>query len=270
MATGRIAFLIQAHCNVQQIGEAIRRLERNGHRVFVHYDRKASDDLSAIEGNLIAHRIAVHHAGISQVKATLHLLRAAHSAGPFSHYFLMSGQCFPVNTVEWLEDKINEEDIYLNYRSMPIEAWSKRLDRLESFYFERKSLISKFANTVSRRLPKRNFIKGISMWPYAGSNWWCLPKDVIDYVLIYIDKYPEFHRYMRWTSYSDEVYFHSIISNMTVEDRMKPALFYARFDPNTGRPFVFEHTTFSQIPRDQVFVARKFDSRINSDFLSVF
>lgn len=270
MATGRIAFLIQAHCNVQQIGEAILRLERNGHRVFVHYDRKASDDLSAIEGNLIAPRIEVHHAGISQVEATLHLLRAARSAGSFSHYFLMSGQCFPVNTVDWLQNRLNEEEIYLNYRSMPIEAWSKRLDRLESFYFERKGLVSKIANTVSRRLPKRNFIKGLSMWPYAGSNWWCLPIDVIDYVLKYIDKYPEFHRYMRWTSYSDEVYFHSIISNMAVEERIKPALFYAKFDFNTGRPFVFDNSTIDDIPRDKVFVARKFDSRVNAEFLSVF
>jgi hypothetical protein len=270
MLNGPIAFLIQAHCNPPQIAEAVRRLQYNGHRAFIHYDRKSADDLSLIQNNLISQRIPVYHAGISQVNATLHMLRAARAAGRFDYYFLMSGQCFPVNDVAWLESRVGDGNIYLNYRAMPIETWAKRLDRLEHFYFERDGAVSRLANRFLKRLPKRNFVKGLSLWPYAGSNWWCLPHDVVNYVLEYVDRYPYYHRYMRYTSYPDEVYFHSIISNMELRSRLRPALFYARFNEKTGRPFVFDKDTIGDIPTEEVFVARKFDSRVDSSFLSVF
>ena len=77
---------------------------------------------------------------------------------------------------------------------------------------------------------------------------------------------------MRPTAYWDEVFFHSIVSNMALDDRIVRALFYTRFNPETHRPFIFgtPEAPLSEIPRDRVFIARKFDSRIERSFLSAF
>ena len=259
----RVAFLVQAHGNGAQVYEAARRLEPAGHRIFVHWDAKSREKPGPVEDRVIPGCVRVWHAGYSQVEATLRLLRAARQAGRFDYFWLMSGQCFPVRPATWLEPRLAGGLAYINHYPMPDDLAEKRLDRLEHWNFE-GGWAAQRATQLAKRLPRRNWLKGLSLFPYAGSNWWALPADVVDYVLSYVDRHPRYVQFMRHASYPDEMFFQTIIAQMHVEDRIRPALFYARWSSDTGRP---DHLQLSDIPDGEVFMARKLDTRLNPLFL---
>jgi Core-2/I-Branching enzyme len=263
----RIAFLIQAHTNVEQISLLAETLSSEWSDVYVHLDRKSPGDWSSLnqENMTLVPRIPVYHGGFSQVQATLNLLRNAIEQ-QYDHYFLLSGQCFPIKPLSWLWERLNPGCDYINCFPMPQESWEKRFDRLEHFYFEQQTdqVMYLWINRLARRLPKRNFKKGLGLHPYAGSQWWCLRKKTVEFILDYVDRYPKFSQYLSTTSYSDEVFFQSIIAQMNIASELKPALFCADFDPITRRPKVYTYADIPLLDSREVFIARKIDLMVDA------
>jgi Core-2/I-Branching enzyme len=254
----KVAFLIQAHTNLAQIAVLADVLSSAISDVYLHFDRKSPEDPAGLSNVTLVPRLLVYHGGFSQVEATLSLMRKAIAHQPYDYYFLLSGQCFPIKSLDWLTAKLDGSCDYINCYPMPQEAFAKRLDRLEYFYFERYPRLSRCA----KLLPKRNFIQGLSLWPYAGSQWWCLRHSTIADILSYVDRYPSFSRYLRTTAYSDEVFFQSIISNLGIESELKPALFCADFDPKTQRPRTYSMADMPLLDARDVFFARKMDLNV--------
>ena len=257
----RIAFLVQAHANVPQLTLLTRALRASGGDVYIHVDSKSKEDPTPLSTlATLVERIPVFHGGFSQVRATLLKLQAAMRKG-YDHYFLLSGQCFPIKSAEWLSTRLAAGGDFLNYYPMPRDKFQKRLDRLQHFHFERHghSRWHALLNKGAKRLPKRDFVNGLSLWPYAGSNWWCLRDSTVRFIDDYVNRHSDFVRFMRLTAYSDEVFFQSIVSNMGIEDELRPALFCADFDPSTDRPRIYTTADIDLLDAREAFVARKFD-----------
>lgn len=265
----KIAFLIQAHANVAQLRMLASTLEALGGDVYLHFDKKSPESLADLPASVrVAERIPVYHGGYSQVACTLALLRKA-LPQQYDRYFLLSGQCFPIKSKDWLLDRLTLDVDYLNIYPMPCDALQKRLDRLQGYHFERhsESAAHRLLNKLSRILPKRNFVNGMSVWPHAGSNWWCLRHESAAYVLDYVRRMPDFVRFMRTTAYPDEVFFQSILSNLGPKYAHRPALFHAEFNRATGRPRFFTMNDVALLDGTEAFFARKFDLAQQPDIL---
>jgi hypothetical protein len=266
----KVAFLVQAHTNVAQLHRLTQVLSSDRSDVYLHFDRKSPEDPTGLAQATLVPRLPVYHGGFSQVTATLSLLRAAIAHQDYDYYFLLSGQCFPIKSLDWLAAKLDGTSDYINYYPMPCEALAKGLDRLEYFYFERQAKPGAYGlvNQLAKRLPKRNFVKGLDLWPHAGSQWWCLRHRTIGDILQYVDRHPRFSRYLRTTSYSDEVFFQSIISTLGIESALKPALFCADFDPATRRPKTYTTADIPLLDARDVFVARKMDINVAPEIVN--
>lgn len=265
----RIAFLVQAHANILQLTLLARALRAAGGDVYVHLDSKSKEDPAPLAPlATLVQRIPVFHGGFSQVDATLLKLRAAMRQG-YDHYFLLSGQCFPIKSAQWLAARLAAGGDFLNCYPMPRDRSQKRLDRLQHFHFERhaQSRWHALLNRAARRLPKRDFVNGLSLWPYAGSNWWCLRDSTVRYIDDYVNRHPDFVRYMRLTAYADEVFFQSVVSNMGIQDELRPALFCADFDAHTCRPRTYTSADIDMLDAREAYVARKFDLESSPDVL---
>lgn len=192
----RIAFLVQAHRAPQQLSRLAACLRSAGgdDQVYIHVDAKADQapfrQLEKVPGvHVDPTPIVVGHGGFTQVEATLRMLRRAVASGPFSHYMLLSGQCFPTKPVAVLHDLFHgDHHDFINYYPMPNLAKAKGLDRLEQFHFEHWPWTR--LNGVVKRLPKRNFVKGLSAWPHAGSQWWALRHATVTQILKFVDVTP--------------------------------------------------------------------------------
>lgn len=116
----KIAFLMQCHKNPEQINILLKALKHPQVDIFVHVDSKSENTRDAIEKNegiyLLPKRdcVDVQWAQFSQVQATLNLLNAAIYRG-YSHYFLISGQDFPIKSIEEIVDflRVHEDDNFI-------------------------------------------------------------------------------------------------------------------------------------------------------------
>lgn len=130
----KIAFLMQCHKNPEQINLLLNALKHPQVDIFVHVDAKSK----SIRNNIVKRDgvyllsekecVDVKWAQFSQVKATLNLLDAAISRGGYYHYFLISGQDFPLKPVEEIVEYLDErkDDNFIECSS--IKKFEKRND----------------------------------------------------------------------------------------------------------------------------------------------
>jgi hypothetical protein len=101
----KIAILIQCHKNPEQVNLLLAALQHPDVDIYIHVDKK-SDIGSRLRTSSQMHilpdkyRVDVQWATFSQVRATLHLLRYASHHGEYEHYWLCSGQDYPIKSID--------------------------------------------------------------------------------------------------------------------------------------------------------------------------
>jgi hypothetical protein len=236
MTSIRIAFLILAHRNADQIERLCLRLRP--HNVFVHVDAQAEDfpanQLAELPGvTVVSPRRAVHWGDFSMVEATLTLLSAAHTVGPFDRYVLLSGECYPAKPIAALEAAFETNPRREWISLTPIAAGS----HLETMTGRRwrmtplvgvRGLDAKLRGAWNRasKMLGRDLRREIGTTPYFGSQWFALSARCVGMVLKFVPAHPEFVRAYRSVYAPDEHFFQTIVGNsefgasaIHVEDR---------------------------------------------------
>ena len=129
----KVAFLMQCHKNPEQINLLLEALNHPMVDVFVHVDKKSQaikDKITQRAGVYILPEqqcVDVQWAQYSQVEATLQLLRAA-VIGGYSHYWLISGQDYPLRPMDNILDflEANQEANFIECSQ--IKPFNKRND----------------------------------------------------------------------------------------------------------------------------------------------
>lgn len=236
----KIAYLILAHENPEHLRRLIGALSGDAAEFAVHIDRKS--DISAFRGlstlpntTLLPKRRSVCWGGFSMVQATLDLIRFARSNGSYHRYCLLSGADYPIRSNREIHDTLaaSTEEHICCY-PMPGPRDRKSLSRLETFRFEGalgRSRVRRVALHQTNRLLsgyKRNYKAVLGdMTPYAGSQWWCLTQDAIDYTLEFVAGNSTFVRFYRHSRIPDEMFFQTILGNSAFKARMARNLTYA-------------------------------------------
>jgi hypothetical protein len=236
MASIRIAFLILAHRNADQIERLHLRLRP--HNVFVHVDAQAADfptnQLAALPGvTVVSPRRAVHWGDFSMVEATLTLLSAARAVGSFDRYVLLSGECYPAKPIAALEEAFETNPRREWISLTPIAAGS-HLETMTGRRWRMAPLVGARAldaklrgawNNASKMLG-RDLRREIGTTPYFGSQWFALSARCVDMILKFVPGHPEFVRAYRSVYAPDEHFFQTIVGNsefgasaIHVEDR---------------------------------------------------
>ena len=107
------AVLIQCHKNPEQVNLLLEALCGPDVDVYIHVDRK-SDMIRQLKSFPNAFllpdelRVDVKWAGFSQIRATLNLLDYASSHGIYEHYWLISGQDYPIKPIPLAVSFLND------------------------------------------------------------------------------------------------------------------------------------------------------------------
>ena len=135
----KVAFLMQCHKNPKQINLLLKALKHPQVDVFIHVDSKNEnirEDIEKDDGVYLLPKkdcVDVQWAQFSQVKATLNLLNAAISRGVYSHYFLISGQDFPLKSIGEIVKFLNEH----KNENFTDCALIKQFEKRNDIYFPR-------------------------------------------------------------------------------------------------------------------------------------
>lgn len=298
----KIAVLILAHKNKEQLERLLSALQHHNIDIFVHLDRKSSIQSSDIHVPNVFFTKKRHDVGLfefSMVDAEMELIQTARSHGHYDYYILMSGQCYPIkridNIYDYLCKKYPEPFIEIvaptehNYvRKNFAHVYVMKRFKLKTYAFLKKHFSYK-AYRVLRYVPggfvfavsliKELFVRSpktrldrINYPTYCGSQWWILPDRIIDRTIeFYQNKH--FCKIVYDTFSCDETFFQTAImaekerNGIVVDDQgnyMNRRWFYIFGE---GHPFTLTQKDYDQIISSEMLFARKFDTDIDARIL---
>ena len=274
----KIAYLIQAHKNWEQLALLVRLIKEDWNEIFVHIDAKVQFDeeqfkqlIPNIDVHFIQPRVKVYWAHDSQVHATLALLRAAiQVSSDFGRFISLSGQDLPIKTndhiVQFFDNNPHE---YLEYYKFPIEWWSyDGYDRVQIYNFP--DILGPFWNRVNRRiqmlLPFRRPLP-FDVPLFGGGSWFNLTRDAIEYVLQHV-KTTDVLKKIKYTTSVDEVFFQSILLNSHFASLCEcNELRYTDWRGHASNPKTLDRSDFQKLLDSKHLFARKFDPFVDSEII---
>jgi hypothetical protein len=207
----KFALLIQAHRDVAQVNRLIAGAAAPDVSVFVHWDRKSREDLSALDRRaaLIESRVAVKWGDFSQVQAALNSFREILGRGKFDHLIFVSGQDYPVLPAAKIAGFLKANPGKEFMRHVPLADWKGAMGRVDYFHGGAAYAVLRAgmrALGVKRKIPG-------GLKPYGGSQWFTLTGGAAASLVEYADAHPEYVSFMKTVSCVDEIFFHTILLN---------------------------------------------------------
>jgi len=212
-----IAYLILAHQHPLALKKLIDKLSMGCAHFFVHIDKKKDiKEFQSVVTNVNVvflkgrERVKVSWGGFSQVAATLNLIQAAKKHYKiFDRYCLLSGSCYPIKNNEEIRTRLASNIEYIRIDNIINGSNGDiHFDNITYYWFMDWPSIIK--NALKRKV-KRNAYTGFDS--YYGSQWWCLTRDCIDYVMMFVNNNIDYMKFHKYTLCADEIFFASIIKN---------------------------------------------------------
>lgn len=276
------AILIQCHKNPEQVNMLLDALQHPDVDIFVHVDKK-SDIGSQLKTSSQIHilpdkyRVDVQWATFSQVRATLNLLRYASHHGEYEHYWLCSGQDYPIqpidDIVQFLHSKPDTNFIQIWDSKNSIGGGTENnLDKRTAIYFPTFVL----GNSTAKRIAKRVIVELTGGWNrtfsifrrkapdnvkfYSGSSWICLSGELEGWIENYLKAHPEYARFYRNVNCPDENFFQTLLMNSPYKYKREDYLHYVDWSKGGNSPKTLTIDDYEKISGSDKLMARKFDA----------
>jgi hypothetical protein len=292
----RIAYLILAHKNPEQLKRLIQRLQSRNVSYWIHIDRRVDMGIFRRSLNDLRPSIPIEWVdraspcwgSFGMTQATLNGLRQITGQKfPFDYVILLSGQDYPIQTMDKIEQFFEEHDgrSFLNSDRLPCNAWeSGGMDRIQRYHFfvygrhvpvpfrrgKNNLLFRILNNCLSLVYPMpRIFPAGLA--PFGGSSWWCLHKAAIDYILGYLEERPDVMKYFKTVLSPDEILPHTVLMNSPLaETVINDDLRYVEWRrPQPPYPAILVGEDFDSIKSSNRLFARKFDPDVDENILDL-
>lgn len=277
----KVAFLMQCHKNPEQINLLLEALNHPMVDVFVHVDKKSQaikDKITQRAGVYILPEqqcVDVQWAQYSQVEATLQLLRDAVNRGGYSHYWLISGQDYPLRPMDNILDflEANQEANFIECSQ--IKPFNKRND----VYFPNSVIGRKLWQKVLKNL----WIYGTGGWNktfpifkrkapddfkyWFGSQWWCLNSTTAQWIIDYLNEHTEYEKFFEHSLCSDECFFQTLVMNSPFANTTKPYLHYIKWEKGKSSPRTLTTIDYEELKKTEKIIARKFDIDVDTEII---
>lgn len=269
----KIAFILLCHKDPDAIVQQAEQLTAAGDYIAIHFDASAPKDAfaqikAALADNPLVtfakKRIRCGWGEWSLVQATLYAVEAAVDAFPqATHFYMVSGDCMPVKSADFLHDLLDAHDIdYIESFDYFESDWIKtgfREERLiyRHWFNERtqKWLFYKSFEAQRRFNITRDIPADVSMM--IGSQWWCLRRRTIEAVLDFTRRRKDVMRFFRTTWIPDETFFQTIVRHVVpgieIQSRTLTFLMFTDY----GMPVTFYNDHYDLLLGQNAVFARK-------------
>ncbi|MCD7973504.1 MAG: beta-1,6-N-acetylglucosaminyltransferase [Candidatus Azobacteroides sp.] len=274
----RIAVLILAHKNQQQLNLLIERLQPD-FDIYIHLDKKSSLSSECWEkyGNVFCYRkYNINWGSYNSILATLDLFRDA-ARKNYDYYLHISGQDLPIKSNKEIITflKNNQDKSFMDWHLLPAAMWGKSGGFGRLIYFWEHNLENKWYNKgpklmirltreiqircgLKRKLPDMRF--------YGGSNWVNLNRDAVEYLIEYINKNPSFLTIFKYSVNADEIWMQTILkqSDLPFDSNY---LRYVDWSDGPKSPRTLTMSELKKIKESDGLFARKFDEGVDKEII---
>lgn len=296
----KLAYIILAHKNPEQLTRLISRLNRETSSFFVHIDQATNEEtygqmvkqLSLFPNVYFLKRYHTYWGSFNLVKATFEGIKELFkTAIDFDYVMFLSGQDYPIKSNAQIEQFLSKNlgKEFIEYYPLPCENWENEnftinVDRIECWFIngklvkhdfialpENPSLKLRVFLTLCSLLirlnilpRKRKFPEGFQ--PFCGSAFWCLSKNCAEYINNFIQQNPAFINFFKFAGIADEVFFQTIILNSPFKEQViKDDLKYVVWPG----PAILAKNNLENLKNSSDLFARKFDTAIDAEVLDL-
>ena len=283
----RIAYLILCHRNPDQVLTLINQLDDEKVDFYVHIDKKNTTFSLPERDNLfvlpIEERLDIRWATNSMVYATLNLAHTALNSNiQYDYLCLLSGQDFPIKSNFEIQ-----EYLQANSGCNFIEILAKD-HRLYRRYYKRTELYFPawmYGRTNVCRIFKKLFIyltggfqrtfplflrkapNGVSF--AFGSQWWCLTRDCLQWIVDYLDNNPEVLAFFDNSLVPDECVFQTVFMLSPFSKTAKDTLTFWEWDASENHPRILTKADYELLINSDKLFARKFECEKDREIIEL-
>jgi len=284
----KIAILLLCHKNPTQINMFIDLMQNDSFDLFIHVDKK-SDIVDQIKKSNNVYflpdnkRIDVGWASISQIKATHNLILFAKKKCEYDYYWLCSGQDLPLKNCQQILDFFisNNNKNFINLIPSKHNGLNKEnnYDKRNAIYYYDFFMGREKWKSVIRRLYVALTGGYLYTFPwfkrkyknfrfYFGSQWWCINKETMNWIIEYEKNNPDYFVYYSHCSTPDESYYHTLVMNSPFALNRNDYLHYIIWNNGASSPQVFTINDKNILEKTNLLMARKFDMNVDAEIIS--
>ncbi|MFW2542684.1 DUF5928 domain-containing protein [Primorskyibacter sp. 2E107] len=225
----KIAFILLCHKDPDAIIKQAQSLTAVGDYMAIHFDARAPRaDFNRIKAALkdnpnvtFARRIKCGWGEWSLVQASLNAVQAAVDRFPrATHFYMLSGDCMAIKSAEYAHEFLDRRDCdYVESFDYFQSEWIKtgwREERLiYRHWFNERTQKARFYAMfeVQKRLGiKRRIPDDLEIM--IGSQWWCLRRRTIEWILDFTKRRRDVMRFFRTTWIPDETFFQTLVRHL--------------------------------------------------------
>lgn len=272
----KIAHLILAHTNAQQLQRLVRKLYHPDADIYIHLDLKTDiREFQHIQKEqnvtFIRNRIKVFWGGFSIVDATINSFEEILTSNiNYQHINLLSGQHYPIKSAQHIVNFLgkNAGRSFIHYEVID-EEWLEAIPRIRKYHLDSLNLpiggyrLQQLLNVI---LPDRKLPDGIVA--VGRSQWFVATGEAVAYMINYARKEKWISRFFKYSWAADEIFFHTILYNSPLRSQMvNNNLLYVDWSAHEPNPKTLTIADADAIVSSGKLFARKFDMATDSTIL---
>ncbi|RZL50316.1 MAG: glycosyltransferase [Pedobacter sp.] len=273
----RVAHLIMAHKNPEQLIRLIKKLEHSEADFFIHLDKKVEcrnfkKILSIPRVIFIKNRNAINWGGNSTVMAILGSVKEIlESEQNYDFINLLSGQDYPLRSTQEIHDYLekNKGTNFISYDEGS-EWWQGAKNRYRKYHFTDFNFKGKFfaERLVNFFTTSRTFPLKTRLYGGAKGTWWTITPDCASYLCNVVANDAKLNSFLKFCWGSDEFLVSTLImnsefKNCTVNNNLR----YIFFPKNAARPKDLTIQDFNALISSNMLFSRKFEAEQGSEIL---
>ncbi|EBA06404.1 DUF5928 domain-containing protein [Sagittula stellata] len=269
----KIAFILLCHKEPDAIIRQAQSLTAAGDYMSIHFDARARpEDYAKIRAALrdnpnvtfAGKRLKCGWGEWSLVAATLQAVDAAVEAFPrATHFYMLSGDCMAIKSAEYAHDFLDRHDkdfieSFDYFNSDWIKTGWKEERLVYRHWFNERTQKKRFYamfNLQQRLGLTRPIPADIDVM--IGSQWWCLRRRTIEWILDFAKKRRDVMRFFSTTWIPDETFFQTLVRHLVpdkeIESRTLTFLMFTEY----GMPVVFYNDHYDLLLSQDFLFARK-------------
>ncbi|QIE46502.1 beta-1,6-N-acetylglucosaminyltransferase [Pseudohalocynthiibacter aestuariivivens] len=269
----KIAYILLCHKGPEAIIGQAEMLTAAGDYIAIHFDGRAKpEDFQQIKAALADNpnvtfarkRIKCGWGEWSLVQATLLAVEAAVQAFPrATHFYMLSGDCAAIKSARYAHDFLDAEDVdYIESFDYFDSDWIKtgmKEERLiyRHFFNERKHkwLFDTSFHLQQRFGLKRDIPHDIQV--QIGSQWWCLRRRTVEWILDFTRKRRDVMRFFRTTWIPDETFFQTVVRHLVPDSEIRTRTLTFLMFTEYGMPQTFYNDHYDLLLGQDFLFARK-------------
>lgn len=276
----RIAHIIMAHKNPDQLIKLIRRLHHSQFDFYVHIDNKVDiDDFNQVLNidrvYFIKNRVKCNWGGNSLFQGIISSLKEVLSLNlAYDFVNLLSAQDYPLRSADAIYEYFNSK-IGMNFisyeESKDSEWWRGAILRYEKYHFTDFNFRWKyFAQKVVNRIsPTRKFPMPVELYGGNKSTWWTISSACATYVIEELNSNLKLNSFLKYSWGTDEFVITTLIMNSSFkENTVNNNLRYIDWTEGNAHPKLLGSDDFELIKSSNMIFARKFDTDVDTEILS--